>query len=758
MKQMVRTLACWLILVVTLSSLTKGKNTSQTELVVQNGPYGIVHMSDFSPDGKLLATVSGDARLRIWEVESGRLIRVMGEEASPMTAVAFSPDGLHVATGKSLGDMSECRGACDFRIEIWNIKTGKAELTIKRKKIGQVWDLTYSPDGKWIAVSSGGLEIRKAKNGELLKRIKRKHGFWEIEFNGDGDYLAGGGFKKIEIWRTSRWEKIHNLESHKGDISSIRFHNLKNSLLSVSYDTTIKLWNTSTGRLLKTYQSPDKHYSLMGVVISHDEKSAIITNSRGKIRKMNLENGQTEMLLGRAERRNNPFYSAMVFDKGIIQYTAWQDGKEIHSERFRIPKDESRLNLIVQGTPRHLAIHPQKPLIAVSYGGGFVDLWNYETGRLEREIGAATNMIYTLAFSPDGKHLAMAGKDNTVKLWSPGATSYQTLAEGEASIRSLAFGPDGSWLAAGGFKRQLRLWETNTLAASTAPKTSVRSGKAPRTISGLQVGVSRSIEALAFHPQQELLAVGGHDAAITLWNPSLGQAVGQLSDPSLKEFSYALAFSPDGNYLASAHGDKTIRVWKLSDQSLYHTLKLHRVDAFSLVFHPKQPLLFAGCGDNTIKAWELGQGLLIKTLSGHEGTVNSLVFNQQGTRLYSGGGDGTIRIWNNTATSPLQTLQGQSLGLFAIALSPDESVLAAASNNVILWDLKQGKALATLWSFGKDHWLITQGSTFDASQTGRQSLHVVTGTTAHALETRPKVKHSPQLLKKIFKRRVFGKP
>ncbi|MCG8338215.1 MAG: hypothetical protein MJE63_27230, partial [Proteobacteria bacterium] len=82
MKQMVRTLACWLILLMTCSPLTNGKSTSQTELVVQNGPYGIVHMSDFSPDGKLLATVSGDARLRIWEVESGRLIRVMGEEAS----------------------------------------------------------------------------------------------------------------------------------------------------------------------------------------------------------------------------------------------------------------------------------------------------------------------------------------------------------------------------------------------------------------------------------------------------------------------------------------------------------------------------------------------------------------------------------------------------------------------------------------------------------------------------------------------------
>ncbi len=731
--------------------------TQNLELVVQNGPYGVVHKSDFSPDGKLLATVSGDSKLRIWDVESGRLIREMGSEPSPMTAVAFSPNGKHVATGKSLGDMGACRGACDFRIEIWDIGSGKPVRTIKRKKKGRVWDIVYSPDGKFLVSSSLGLEIRLVSTGKIIKTIYERKGFNSMEFSNKGKYLAAGGYKKIGLWRTDNWTQVHLLKAHKKNVSSIGFYLNDKYLISASDDNTVKIWNNALGELLQSHKVPGEYQYLTWILATHDNKRSITVGTNAKIRITDLESGRTKKLFTRAGTPPN-FYALFYRENGI-DYQTTHKGNIVASGflPLKMPPNENQINLPAQGSPNHLALHPTKPWFAVTYRGGYVNLWNYETGQFLKEIGSESNMISTLDFSKDGKRLVMGGSDDSIKVWSPTENTYSTLGDKGKSVRSLAFSSDGKWLAAGGFKRQLRFWRVEKNGELSVFGKPAASGHGAEQMMGLQVGVSRSIEKIAFHPHKNLLAVGGHGMSIILWNAETAEPVGELKDPSLDDYTYTLAFSPDGHTLASGSGDHKIRIWDLKTMKLQKTFEGYRTSPSSLAYHPHKSLLYSGGEDRNIRVWDLEKGTMIKTLVGHQGGVNQLIFNKKGTRLYSGAGDGTICIWNEQSVNPIKTLKGKSLGLFTIALSPDESIIAGASNNVILWDVKSGKELATLWSFGKDQWIVTSGNQFDASAEGTQRLHFVKGLQFVPLKAQESKSYQGSLLSRVFSKGLFGR-
>jgi WD40 repeat protein len=387
---------------------------------------------------------------------------------------------------------------------------------------------------------------------------------------------------------------------------------------------TVRLWSVKTGQLIKTLTGPSKST----IRVTFDHGGEFVASGAG-------------------------------------DGSAWI---------WNVTTGASRRLAVGGGKVLAVAFSPTSPLLATGGDDGQVRIWNSQNGDLLRDLNfTETGAVQGLSFSPDGTTLAAGSNDKTIAEWDPNsgeAVVQQDPNLGHAvlvylfqpdSVLATAYSPVGTGfplasVGQNGTVHQWNDWSTPLLTDRPFP------------------GSSGTVQDLAFSADGNLLAAGGRDGLLRLWNPSVGQPIHVQPDHSYNDDS--VAFDPAGKRFASSGIDGVIRFWN-SPSGSPTGLQLNVGDQIvhSLVFGPGRQQIVAGL-NGIVQVWNADTGTLTHTLSTNHGLVTRLAVNRDGLIATAAENEALVDVWNADTGAHLNTVTLKQHPVSSLAFSGDGHRLA----------------------------------------------------------------------------------
>ena len=614
------------------------ETASRTEPTARLGK-GRVHRIAYSPDGKHIA-VMGLPGTWLYDAETLTEVGMIAEGANE---IAFSPDGQTLASGSWFDDT----------VHLWDVSAQKWVGRLTSQGQRRVATLTYTLDGNTLAVGYGNGDIglwdmSTQQQTALLDTPSSSVSI--LAFSPDGKLLASGGSEDltISLWDVQTQTLVGAFEAHT-HVGTFEGHGHKVRSVAFSPDGKILasgihghdivfLWDVATrSRIALLANNINKKYKgVNSVAFSPDGTILASTGNDGKIW---LWDARTKRRIG-VLKTNADGVTSIVFrpdGKTLASLNGQFGDSEFKGGDMAVRlwnvKTRKQTAVLEDHTAgiESVALSPDGTLLASGHHDGLVRLWDIQTQKQLATLKGHKAVVESVAFSLDGTLLASGGKDRA-RLWNVRKRKQIRTFKHKAIVESVAFSPDGRTLAAVDYNC-IRLWDVrrNRAVGVLGPDPPHRG---PFTLS--------IIRSVAFSPDGTLLASGGIDNTVRLWNVQNRQEIFRHERAQQGDI-LTVAFSPDGKTFASAGTGKGIYLWRVVEQELIMTLNQEWITA--LAFSPEGRFLAAGTGAE-IRVWDMKTQTEVTTLEGCASRVNSIVFSSDGKKVVAGSLDGTIRIWD----------------------------------------------------------------------------------------------------------------
>ncbi len=677
---------------------------------------GTIRTMQYSPDGNLLAVVSG---IGVWilDAQTAETQHLLAAHTGIINSISFSSDGHILAVGTENGEA-----------QLWNTSTGEHKKTFTRPRYSYGVDNVFlMPDGHTLAIIYFSMldlwDITTGKRRNTLSAVGNgttnedvnntpnmymSVGGYRNSFSSDGKTVASdSGRDTFRFWdiatrkegRTLKAEpssQYDELLSYSSDLQTIAIasHSYKYKGPSYSKIWKINLWNVNTQTQKKIFET-DSFFRIPFIVFSPDGNS-IASYVDKAIRIWDTNTGKEKKRF----KGNKIPVSTVAFspDNRTLVSASYDD-----TLRFW-DVDTGKEKKIVTGYGgffRDVSLSPDaQSLMSICYGNNTIRLWNSSTGKHEKNFVEHKLNVWDTVLSRDGKRLASSsGLKNTIHLWDVNTGAHSKLKGPKSLVSDVAFSRDGQMLASWGIsgknKDIMKFYDADT-------------GNIQRT---LQLTEQDDMDVLVetYFDKNVFAGIGKYfDPTLFVWN--LVTDYYKIIDIGVYEVNVA-RFSPDGRILAvvgkarpqqKLKTERRIALYDVKTGDHIRTLTGHSDKIVSLAFSPDGKTLASGSGsigtEETIRLWDIETGnsriftdpdWTERQQKFEAKVASSLTFSPDGQTLASGMKLGDIYLWETATGAKKKILRGHSEMVSHISFSANNQTFISASDDgtILIWDL-----------------------------------------------------------------------
>ncbi|KAF7332730.1 WD40 repeat protein [Mycena kentingensis (nom. inval.)] len=489
--------------------------------VLVAGPFtghaGPVHAVALSPDGRRIVTASTDKTARVWSLASGAVVAVFKLHAHWVNCVAFSPDGRHVASGSN-----------DHAVYVWDADSGEVTVGPVQGHRQAVSCIAFSPDGAYIITGStdGTLRLWSALSGRLAAGPFEGHtGIVSgVFFSPDGlQGVSSSDDCSVRVWDLfARPLTASPTQNHYGAITSVAYSPNGAHILAGCGDTAVWLYDASSG-LPATPKPLSGHLGrVTTAVFSPDGTHVASCSTDETIRVWNLSTGAVVRVL----RGHKKGVTAVAYSPDGMRLISGSQDRSVRIWQLFSPqvlgpsKMSSASNgagtgaAVVRQLKAHtdwvscVAFSPSGNQIATGSDDQMVYIADAHTGALVAGPLKHRAVVTSIAFSPNdgGKRLVSASRANTICVWDT-ASGARLLGpiEGHADwVNAVAWSTDGRYIVSGSDDKTVRVWDA----------------KSGELVAGPFFGHAGAVRGVAFSPDERFVVSGSEDGTVRVWRLS----------------------------------------------------------------------------------------------------------------------------------------------------------------------------------------------------------------------------------------------